>query len=465
MSPFIMWSSVGIIVAIMLIVAMMLRRVVETNEVHTVQSRKLTTSYGKESGNGNVYYEWPSWLPVIGITKIVMPVSVFDIELNDYEAYDLGRLPFKVDIKAFFRISDANMAAERVSSIEELKSQLEAIVQGAVRSILASNDIEEIMQGRAKFGELFTKEVDSNISNWGVLSQKSIELMDIRDSQGSQVIANIMEKKKSMIERESRVEVAENMKVASIAEINARREAEVTQQEADKAIGESTADKDKAVGIANEKASQSIKEQALVTTEKTIKVEQAEKVGRAEIDKEVKVVKANEEKQYTVIKAEGELEATKHASEGVRIAGAAEADAEKAMQLAPVEAQIVLAKEIGANQGFQHYLVTLEGVKAFIAVGSKQAEALKDSDLKVIVNAGDTSNGVNNIMDIFSAKGGGSLMSMLESLKSGDGGKALLERLGVKMSDKPSATAVDVATGNAVSDLPTHDAPPKQTTS
>ncbi len=48
-----------------------LRRVVTTNEVHIVQSSKLTTSYGKDTNNGNTYYEWPSWLPVIGVTKIV----------------------------------------------------------------------------------------------------------------------------------------------------------------------------------------------------------------------------------------------------------------------------------------------------------------------------------------------------------------------------------------------------------
>jgi flotillin len=38
---------------------------VPTNEVHIVQSSKKTTSYGKDTGHGNTYYEWPTWLPVV----------------------------------------------------------------------------------------------------------------------------------------------------------------------------------------------------------------------------------------------------------------------------------------------------------------------------------------------------------------------------------------------------------------
>jgi flotillin len=139
--------------------ALLYRRVVSTNEVHIVQSSKKTLSFGKDTGNGNTYYEWPAWVPRFGIIKAVMPVSVFDVVLSGYEAYDLGRLPFVVDVVAFFRITDSNMAAQRVASFEELLEQLKAILQGAVRTILASNDIESIMQGRSKFGEAFTAEV------------------------------------------------------------------------------------------------------------------------------------------------------------------------------------------------------------------------------------------------------------------------------------------------------------------
>src|SRR5262245_60053541 len=86
--------------AIFVVIALLLRRVVNTNEVHIVQSSRKTTSYGKDTGAGNVYYEWPHWLPIIGVTKIVLPVSVFKIELESYDAYDTGRVPFEVDVVA-----------------------------------------------------------------------------------------------------------------------------------------------------------------------------------------------------------------------------------------------------------------------------------------------------------------------------------------------------------------------------
>lgn len=54
-------------------------------------------------------------LIMIGLSVTSLPVSVFDIELNEYEAYHQGRLPLVVDIKSFYRITDSNLAAQRVA--------------------------------------------------------------------------------------------------------------------------------------------------------------------------------------------------------------------------------------------------------------------------------------------------------------------------------------------------------------
>lgn len=446
------------------LIALLLRRVVPTNEVHIVQSGKATVSYGKDHESGNTYYEWPAWLPKIGIVKIVLPVSVFDGDLEAYEAYDKGRLPFVVDVKAFFRISDSNLAAQRVSSFDELRSQLHAILQGAVRTILASADIEEIMQGRSQFGEAFTREVEAQLVNWGVSTVKNIELMDIRDSSASHVIKNIMEKKKSLIEMQSRIEVAENMKRASIAEIEAKRETDVQLQDALQKVGARTAEKDKAIGIANEQAQQAIKEQAKITTEKELEITKVSEVTSANIAKDVQIVKANQDKETaainkdmaiieaaqekettilvaegtkatTILVAEGNLESKKRESEGIAVEGTARAEAEKAMQLAPVQAQIVLAKEIGNNEGYQKYLITIEQVKANQAVGIEQAKALSQADLKIIANSGNVENGMKGVMDIFSSNGGTNVGAMLEGLAQTEQGEALLKKVGLN-SDK-----------------------------
>jgi flotillin len=132
---------------IVLIYVLSLRRIVPTNVVHIVQRGNQTVSYGTKKSS-NVYYEWPKWLPKLGVTVRVLPVSNFDIELKRYEAYDKDRVPFVVDVKAFFHIADTNVAAEKVESFEELNGHLENVVQGAVRSILAKSKLEEIMEER-----------------------------------------------------------------------------------------------------------------------------------------------------------------------------------------------------------------------------------------------------------------------------------------------------------------------------
>lgn len=424
--------------AVMFGVALAFRRVVSTNEVHIVQSAKRTTSYGKDTGHGNTYYEWPSWLPMIGITKVTMPTSVFDLDIKGYEAYDKGRLPFVVDVMAFFRIDDSNIAAQRVASFAELETQLRAIVQGAIRVVLATNEIETILQGRSAFGEAFTKEVGEQLKNWGVCAVKNIELMDIRDSSSSHVIKNIMEKKKSHIEMESRQEVAKNMRSAEITEIEAHREVELQKQQAVEAIGLRTATTNKEVAIANQSAEQAVKEQQKITKEKEMAILSVQQVRTAEINKNVQIIQAEQEKQTTVTRAEGSLEAKRREAQGISVEGQAKADATKAMQLAPVEAQIVLAKEIGANESYQKYLVTIRQIEATENVGKEQAKALEHADVKIISNTGTPTNGLNSVRELFSSAGGQQVGAMLEGLSQTDAGQAVLNKIGLSSGSNGS---------------------------
>lgn len=405
-----------------------LRRVVPTNEVHIVQTSKRTISYGKDTTDnaGNTYYEWPSWIPFIGITMVKLPVSVFDLDLESYAAYDRGRLPFILDIKAFFRVNDSNMAAARVESFDDLYSQLEGIVQGSVRTILAKAELESILSERSTYGAQFTEEVEEQLKQWGVVAVKNIELMDIRDSKESMVIANIMEKKKSEIEMESRIAVAGNIQRAEQAEIDAKREVDLQNENATQIVGLRKAQVQQDVGIANEKSAQEIKEQMRITTEKDMAIKQVTIIREAEIVKDQQVIKAEEERQRTVIIAEGELEAKKREAEGIQVEGTAKASAEKAMQLAPVEAQIVLAKEIGTNKEYQTYLLTLRQIEAAQAVGEEQAKALVSADVKVIANTGDVPQGMTKVMDLFTPQGGLSVGAALEALKSTPAGAAIM---------------------------------------
>jgi flotillin len=465
--------AASIVAFILLVWVLSKRRIVAPNVVHIVQQGKRTISYGSGKPAGNVYYKWPSWLPIIGITVRELPVSNFDLDLTEYDAYDKDRLPFKVDIKAFFSIADTNVAAAKVESFEELKVHLSGIVQGAVRSILAKSDLETIMSERSQYGQAFTSSVIENLMQWGVQCTKNIELMDVRDASGSRVIENIMAKKKSDIEKESRIVVAENNQKASQAEIEANQLVEVRQADAFQKVGEKKAESEKNVGIAQEKSKQEVQEEAKLTKTKEMAVFEVATVRKAEIekkavvvhaeaDKDAAIVHAEAEKEATIVKSEGQrqsvifisegektsadniasatkakgfanaevIQKTKTAeADGIRATTLATAEGEKAMQLASVTAQKELAAAIGENQGYQQYLITIRQVEAQQAIGVEQAKNIGHADIKIIANAGSIEEGLGGATKFFSSKLGQNIAATLEGFAQSDLGRAALDKV------------------------------------
>jgi len=441
-----------------LLLAAIFRRVVPTNMVHIVQSTRKTTSYGKGKDAGNTYYAWPSWVPYFGVVVFEFPESIFSVPLNGYEAYDTNRLPFIVDVVAFFRVEDSGVAAQRVSSFSELEEQLTAVLQGSVRRILAMNTLEQIMEIRGELGQQFTNEVDLQArTEWGVRTVKTIEFMDLRDTPKSHVIANIMAKHQSRIDKESRTVVAENNRAAQLAEIEAAREVDLGTQQATQQVGERTATQERAVGIAKEQAKQEIASEAAVTAEKDMEVLRVKDTRAAEIAKQVEVTRAEAERQAVELRSQGVLAQTKNEAEGTLVTGEATAKAQELLLMAPVTAQITLAKEIGENAGYQTYLVTLRQVEAAEGVGKAMSVALEKADLKVISTNGEVAGGVAKLTDLFTPAGGTSLTGMLAALAQTPEGAAIAARLGgTKPASGPSAGADE---GN-----PGPDSPPDEPT-
>jgi flotillin len=141
-------------------------------------------------------------------------------------------------------------------------------------------------------------------------------------------------------------------------------------------------------------------------------------------------------KRQLELEAEGKLVAKTKEATGIQLEGEARADAEKKMQLASVEAQITLAAKIGENKGYQEYLIEIRAVEAQEKIGVEQAKNLGRADIKVIANAGDVNTGVKSAMDLFSSKGGTAVGGMLEAFKNTSAGKAVIEKLTGKETDK-----------------------------
>jgi len=455
-----------------------LRVVVPTSEVHVVQRAGETILYGKaaqtkDNKTGNAYYAFPSWLPVIGITKTVLGTGIFDRDLKDYEAYDKDRLPFMVDVKTFFRIKDFDAASIRVTSMKELEEQLDGIVQGAVRSLLAKEDLESIMSERNKYGKQFTEEVAPQLEQWGVETVKNVELMDIRDSRDSKVIQNIMAKKKSQIEMESRTTVAENTKKASQAEIESQKEIALKQQDAEREVGLRKAQVAQEVGIADEKQKQEVQAQAKVTAEKEMEVQRVREVQTAEIEKQAATVRAEQDKavievnakaavtkadadknvrilnaeasqQQTILEAEAtkqqielradaDLKVATNTAKGIEAKGKAQAEADKLSKIASVQDQVTLAKEVGENKPYQEFLIAQKQIEVqgsvMKEVGVAQAQNLGNADIKMFVNSGSVPEGVGKAASIFNPDTAMNVASMLEAFKSTPMGAEIVDKL------------------------------------
>jgi flotillin len=427
------------LLTISLLVAFALRRVVPTNMVHIVQSGKRTIVYGKGRDAGNVYYQWPSFLPVVGVTVTSFPESVFIVSLDGYSAYDQGRLPFLVDVRAFFRIQDSDVAANRVASFAELTQQLQAVLQGAVRRVLAGHKLEETLGMRAELAITFTQEVDVQLKEWGVATAKTIEFMDMKDVPNSTVIHDIMSKEQARISQESRVAIANQNQTAEMAEVAARQVVSIREQESQQAIGERTAEQEREVGVAKEKSRQEVLTQAEQTKTREMAVRQVELVRSAEIGRSVAEVTADQERKVTVVNADaerqrlttvadGQLAAAQKDAEAVRVRGEAEGAAKTAILQAEVSPQITLAKEIGENSAYQTYLVTIEQVKANRDVGIEQAKALTAAEIKVIATGGSADEGISSIGGLLSARGGQAISAMLAGLAQTPEGEAATTR-------------------------------------
>lgn len=446
----------GVIVALLaitLIVAMMWRRIVPSDYVHIVQSKSRTTSYGmgqeyNGKKTGNTYFAVPAAIPLFGVQVKELPVSNFSETLNNYEGRDKDRVPFVLDLVAFFRIFDTNMAAQRVKSFEDLRTQIDFVLKGAARKILAGKDIHQVLTERATFGDEFTVEVTHQLKEWGVAPVKSLELMDVRDAQGSQVIAQIMAIKTTEIEKESRVKVAENKRLALVAETENNRTADLAKQDALLQVGQRTAEVDQQVGVSKETAKQVVAEQARETATKDMAVIAVKTQRQAEIDKAAGITKAEQDKETARLvaeaklvtqqrdaeavkaKAEGDAESTRvnglAEGEAIIAKGTAEAEAAKLMEMAKVTPQIELNTAIGSNAGFMDLQVRLAKVAADQAIGVAQAAALEGAEIKVIANSSDASSALSGVAGLLSSKTGQGIASVMEGLAQTEMGANLI---------------------------------------
>lgn len=469
-------------VLILLYIITKLRKVVPTNEVHIVQSKNNSTPYGKGQEAWNVYLAWPAWVPVFWIEVQQLPLSIFDLQLNGYKAYDVGKVPFQVDITAFFEIKQPVLAAEKVFSIWELKDQLNETVKWVVRKILASKDIVEIMESRSEIKDQFYKEVFQAVKAWWV-DLKNVEFMDIRDDDGSQVVTNIMMKKRSLIESESQIEVAENQKKATIEKENkiaearaaaakakssadivssdSERDAELKRIENEKLTQNQDIEKERILAVQKEEAKQKVYESEKETKARQLAVKQLDEEKNAEIAKNIEIIKAEEQKQKSIIDAQADKESITLKAEADKTKVELEAEAEKTKiesiwiakakeidYLGTAEAknktQMAEALNTFDSESIAYMVKELEVNLAEI-VDFEKAKALSKADVKVISTWASGWEWVKSFMDLFSANWWTNIGAMVEAAKNTmweDKVNDFLSKFTKKTTEKPVAKIV-----------------------
>src|SRR3990167_5882607 len=171
------------------------------------------------------YYAIPSSIPWIGRQIQKMPLNMIEISVPDFETFDGDNARFNCDVKAYLYIKDVMVAAKRFpGSMDELKSQVAAVIQGATRQVTTTKKIREILTDREGIRDSTRDKVKKEVDEWG-LELSDLEVLDLKDAKGSSVISDISSIKHAEINSEARQKNAEQHKLARLKEAETEEEA------------------------------------------------------------------------------------------------------------------------------------------------------------------------------------------------------------------------------------------------
>lgn len=276
-----------------------LYRVVPINEAHIRIMNNKREVFSSREGSQSSYWVIPF------ITKLhKLPLSNLAIPVNDVKLNDKDMAKFVCDIMCFINISNLDLAAERLTLTDasdeigfdftRLSEDLRAIMESICRTVTTKQTIIDIYMNRQLLDEAITKEVQAVFPKWGI-ALVDLELKDIKDFQGSTIIADIEQKVASEKRRDALIRIATTTKEAELARAESEEVWQTRQVLRDKNVGIAIQEKDKEIA---EKASEANMTQ--------VEAERKLVVGRAEIKKAEMEQLAGGEKLKATLEAEGE---------------------------------------------------------------------------------------------------------------------------------------------------------------
>lgn len=370
----------GVVGIVFLLVLLLLKFyvVVEPNKAHVVVSmgggRRIY--HPARDGSTSAYF-YLSFL----MRRIIVSLENVKHEINNIQLRDSKLAPFECDITCWFKIKDADLAAEKLdvdtdgNIMNSIKETLDAQVQGVVRAAAMKQEILELMEDRKTFGSSVFEEVNGDLDEWGVQLVK-LEIIDFSDTEGSSVIRDYEARREAEISSTTRQLVAEREQEARVKEAESTRISERARIESEQEIEMRDIEKSQQVGVREQESKIKIAEQADKANARQVAAEKTKVVGEAEYQAEAQVIQADGQQRSQAKLAEGQKAAQVTIAEGeadsVRLEATAQAEA--VQKKGTAEAEVVRQKGDAEAQALE---------KKAVAQGKFQ-DASKDVEFKRI---------------------------------------------------------------------------------
>lgn len=267
------------------------------------------------------------------------------------------------------------------SSVQQMDGQLEDIIIGEVRSLMATMTIEEINADRNKFLDEAKKRIEVELNKVG-FTIININVADISDN--ANYINNLGKKAATQAQAQAEADIAEQEKQGQVKIANTQKEKE---------IQVAAAEKEKATTVAKTKQEERVTV-AEVNKEQDIQLAEAarakaEGVAIAQSEQAIAVAKAEQKaqseqaaqesiKQINIAKAKAEAAAKAAAAEQAKESAVAEATQEKEAKIAEYESnKRQVAAEASKKAGVAEQMATIDVAKAKAEAGKAEADAQK----------------------------------------------------------------------------------------
>lgn len=376
---------IGILIALAVLFLLFLStyKVIGSNEAHVLVvmgfGRKIMSPVPSEGVKAKTAYFFIPFL----MKRYIMPLTNVKLDIEDIHLNDIHVAPFVADVVTWLHIQDPVKAAERLDFSKDvfqgLHQDLINIVQAIARAAAMKQEILDIMRDRATFSKSVSAEVDVVLKEWGV-QLVNLEVNDIRDKEGSEVIQNYELMRKAQVESQARIEVSSRNREAVEQEQDNRQKSEVATANAEKTFTTAQIEAAAAIGIANQQKDQRIAVAEKETNQTKVEAYRVTEVGKAEVIKDATVVTATGQGEAIRIKGEKEADV-------VKLTGAADASAIEAKGLAEAVAKLKMAE---ALKEFNDAATGIEKINAWKAVKVAFAEAqgkiAENAEIKLVTS-------------------------------------------------------------------------------